>query len=235
MITTLNADEMIEMGARLRGPYLLQQAGYTIGIARADGEALAALLPAGYLDAVEAARDAVSAATQDRAVLEDEARELTRAQDAQLQAAKVWRRRVVNRGRRMERMGRRVPELLTAIGAARTVPAVTAQITNMTAALEAQLEAMGGETARPLLDEGRTILTALSQVDAQQESARLTTLPQRVRDYYQAKGTLYIGLKALNDAGRELHSDDPARAVAYNLRILHRRVGGSGPSPAPAA
>ena len=72
------------------------------------------------------------------------------------------------------------------------------------------------------LDEGTKLHDQLAAVDAQQEHARLAKLPTAVRDFLGAKGLLYIGLKAINDAAQELHADDPAEAARFNLKILYR-------------
>ena len=158
MITTIERDELIKLGVRHRAAYLGQPAGFTLGIASAAGEALAALLPEGYLDATEAARQRLETLSKDRTLTTEESKELTRAQDEQLRRAKVWRRKVIHRANRMTRMGARVPANLTQIGRASAVPAVTAQLTTMAATFEANLASMGGEPARALLDEGNSIL-----------------------------------------------------------------------------
>ncbi len=68
-----------------------------------------------------------------------------------------------------------------------------------------------------------------------QEVKRLSTLPAKVRDYYAAKGRLYVGLKVINDAGHELHASDADAAGRYNLKILHRRGTKAGDKPSDKA
>ncbi len=66
MITSIGRDELAKMGAGLPSTYLVQQTGYTIGIAAGEGEPLAAILPAGYLREVEGAKAAVEASMKTR-------------------------------------------------------------------------------------------------------------------------------------------------------------------------
>ena len=98
--------------------------------------------------------------------------------------------------------------------------------------MKANLPALGAG-GQELLDEGTKLHDQLAAVDAQQEHSRLAKLPAAVRDFLGAKGMLYIGLKAVNDAAQELHADDPAAAARFNLKILcrtgaRRRPGGAG-------
>jgi hypothetical protein len=106
------------------GAYLVQQTGYTIGIAAGEGEPLAAILPAGYLREVEGAKAAVEASMKDTDLMRRETEDLTSEQDVKLRAAKIVRRKVAKRGSRMRRMGKTIPDVLTVIGRASTVPAV---------------------------------------------------------------------------------------------------------------
>ena len=237
MITELSREELIEMGAGLRTPYLLQQAGYTLGIAAEEEDEIEGILEEPTLvEEITAARDQVKAATGDRELMEQEAKDLTHRQNAKLVEAKVWRRKVVARAKRAKRRGKKIPEVLTVVGAGSSVPDLTAQVTAMTATMTTMLPALGGARAQALLTEGQTILTELSQADSDQEVARLSTLPQKVADFYAAKAILLTGIKLINDAGQELHADDHAQAARFNLKILHRRGGarekveGGGPN-----
>lgn len=99
----------------------------------------------------------------------------------------------------------------------------------MTASFEASLSLLGAAKAQQLLDEAKAALAALSQADTEQEVARLASLPAAVREFYATKGLLYVGLKIINDAGQELHAEDPGAAGVYNLSILHRRAGKKKP------
>ena len=57
MSTATETAKLVTIGMRFRASYLVQQAGYTLGIASAEGEALAALLPTGHLDKTAQLRD----------------------------------------------------------------------------------------------------------------------------------------------------------------------------------
>jgi hypothetical protein len=93
-----------------------------------------------------------------------------------------------------------------------------------------------GPGIEPLLEQGRALQAALAAADATQEQARLAALPDKVRDHFAAKGALYLGLKILNDAARELHADDAAAAARFNLKILYRKApAAKAPAAAPPA
>ena len=86
MITELGRDELISLGARNRADYLVEQAGYTLGLAAADGTGLQELLTEGYLQEVAAAQAAVNAARQDRALMAAEAKDSRASAEGSLMA-----------------------------------------------------------------------------------------------------------------------------------------------------
>ncbi len=237
MITTHSANDLAKIGQRYRASYLVQQAGYTLGIAAADGAGLAALLPATFMDQVTQARNDVDQARQDKTNAAAESKHATTEQNTQLQAAKVWRRKAVKRAQRAQRQGVKLADELTQIGSAQSVPAVLDQISKTLGLLtqhSAELDAVGPAT-QPLIDEGQQIYSALQQADAEQERIRAADLPSSVTAFYARKGELYLGLKVINDAGHELHAGDPQVSARYNLSILHRRSGQlAAPTPTPA-
>jgi len=224
MITALETDELVRLGSGHRAEALIVQAGYTLGIAVEDGDELAELLADGFLDEVRNAVTEVDQRSKERQNAETEARDATRAQTSALRDAKIWRRKVAARGRRARRQGHNVPQVLTQVGRATTVTQVVKQLGDMAAALEKSLEVMGGKSGQALLDAGTKLRDQLTGVDAEQERKRLSDLPEAVRDFSAAKGTLLVGLKAVNDAGHELHADDATAAGRYNLKILYRRA-----------
>lgn len=236
MITTRSTNDLAKTGQRYRASYLVQQAGYTLGIAAADGPALAALLPTNFVDQVTQARNDVDQARQDKTNAAAESKHATTTQNSQLRAAKVWRRKAVKRAQRAERQGVDIPDALTQMGSARSVPAVLEQVSKTLGLLSkhtAELDSVGPAT-QPLIDEGQQLYDALQQADADQERSRAADLPSSVMAFYARKGELYLGLKVINDAGQELHAGDPQACARYNLSILHRRPGQmAAPLPVP--
>jgi len=103
MITTRSANDLAKTGQHYRASYLVQQAGYTLGIAAADGPALAALLPANFVEQVTQARNDVDQAHKDKHNAAAESRHATTTQNTQLRAAKVWRRKAIKRAQRAQR------------------------------------------------------------------------------------------------------------------------------------
>jgi hypothetical protein len=45
--------------------------------------------------------------------------------------------------------------------------------------------------------------------------------PDEVKQFHYEKGLLFIGLKVINEAGRELHADNVTDAAKYNLAIMY--------------
>jgi len=73
-ITSVPDTELVASGVRLRAPYLLQQANYTIELARSEGEALAAKMAPGFVDKVDAVRAKVAKAFEDKTISAAEAK-----------------------------------------------------------------------------------------------------------------------------------------------------------------
>jgi len=222
MLTQHDEMTLARTGNRLRAAFLVQQAQYTLEVANADGPALWALLPAGYERAMRDTMQSLERRRNEKTFAEEESRLATIAQNDWMAQGKIWRRKVVARARRATRLGKEMPETLLRIGRAWSVQALLGQIIDMVHLLEQYAGDIPGGVA-DLVAEGREIARELSTADAKQEAARLAELPQAVRAYYADKGRLYFGIKAINDAGRELHAEDTTMAARYNLSILHRR------------
>jgi hypothetical protein len=92
MITEITKAEVTELGARNRASYLLEQYGYTMGLAKMEGEALTELLPKGYLDDVAGEADEVGSARKDKVLAAEESKCSTHQVNDLLQQAKVWPR-----------------------------------------------------------------------------------------------------------------------------------------------
>jgi hypothetical protein len=235
MITKLTSSELAKIGERQRASYLVPQAGYTLGIAAADGAALAGLLPAGFLDEVTRVRDEVDKARQDKTIMAVEAKQATGSQQTLVRQVKVWRRQIATRAQRALLAGASVPAALAQMGRSQAVPAVLDETSKTLALLTehaAALDAVGPAT-QPLIDAGNGLYQSLDQADSTQEQARARDLPVAVAAFYAKKGELYIGLKIINEAGHELYANDAQAAARYNLSILYRRHSAAEPAPAP--
>ncbi|HPA26841.1 MAG TPA: hypothetical protein PK747_00970 [Acidobacteriota bacterium] len=225
MITTVSKEKLVEVGSRFRAMYLVEQAGYTLGIAAKDGQALYDLLPEGFPKGMDGIVGEVKAAMQDKELMKEEAKDATRQQNRAAERAKVWRRKVVRRSTRAMRLGETIPDGLLSVGRTRKIPELQGQIEVMIKLFEENISKMPGKGADQLLAEGREILEIFRSSDATQEVKRLKSLPDSVQLFYEKKGLLYMGLKAVNDAGHELWADDSESASRYNLSILHRNAG----------
>jgi len=111
MSTKPDTAKLVAIGQRFRTPYLLQQAGYTLGLAMAEGPPLLALLPGGYLEMVVSLRDDVDKALQDRAVRTVDSKQATSTEQQQMHAATIWARKVGKRAQSAAHLGISVPVL----------------------------------------------------------------------------------------------------------------------------
>ena len=73
MITNVSKEKLVEVGSRFRAMYLVEQAGYTLGIAAKDGQALYDLLPEGFPKEMDGIVGEVKAAMQDKELMKEEA------------------------------------------------------------------------------------------------------------------------------------------------------------------
>ena len=225
MFSNIQREKLVELGSRFRAMYLLEQAGYTLGIAVRDGKAIEDLLPENFLNEVEDLVEKVRCAMQDKELMKAEAREATQMQNFALEKAKVWRRKVVRRALRASRLGEEIPEDLLSIGRTNRIPEIQGQVEVMMRLFEENISKMHGKGIDVLLKEGKEILNDLRSADADQEVKRLRALPDSVQDFYEKKGLLYLGLKVINDTGHEFFADNSEMASRYNPSILHRSPG----------
>ncbi len=234
MITELSREDLILKGARLRAANLVEQAGYTLASAEADGQALLDLLPKGFLDEAKAALVAVTTALRDRALARDEAIEATGTHHTAFAEAKVWRRTLSHRACAAAALGKRIPEGLLHVSKARTAPELAVQAHEMVKLAEANRDAFPGAGVDELIARGDTLVATLQSFDADKEVKRLNTAPAALQDFYYQKGLLYVALKTINHTAQALHADDVVAAARYNMGLLHARHSARKPEPTPA-
>lgn len=238
MITNQSAAELVAIGMGQQAAHLVQQAGCTLTLAAEEGPGMAALLPAGFLDEMAQLRDEVVQAMQDASLLADEGRELARSPHAIVRQIKEWHRRVASRCLRAILAGIRVPEVLIELGHPRTVAAVLEGLHETIALLNEYADELAalGPPIVPMIDEGRTLYSALEHTDIVHEQTRYLPASSAAADFAAKKGKLYLGLKIINEAGHELCAGNPETSSRYNLSLLYRRQGedlGRPPAPAP--
>lgn len=235
MISLLSLPELVAIGLRLSGGYLVRQAGYTLGIAAAEGPELEKLLRPGFLAEVANAGDAVAKAMQDRAIAAADAKLSTDAQNEGIRELKVWRRKVAKHTRRALLSGAKIPEELTNLGRAQAVARILAEANKTLGLLTehaATIETMCPGT-QSLIEEGHRIYDIAGKADSAQEQSRTADLPASVAEFSAKKGDLYLGLKIINEAGLQLHAHDPQNASKYNLSILYHNTRSSTTPPTP--
>jgi hypothetical protein len=216
---------VIELGSRNRAGYILEQYGYTMGLAKLDGNALADLLPKGYLDEVANVADELRAAFKQKELSAKESKGSTEKVNELLRDAKVWRRAIVSRATRAKRLGEKIPDALLKADNVNGVAGVSSQMDKMLKLVEVNAGSLPGTDVKALIKEGAALAQSIRLLDADHEVKRLKSLPESVKEFYYAKGLLYTGIKVINDAGRELHAGDPSSSSKYNLTILYRHTG----------
>jgi hypothetical protein len=174
---------------------------------------------------VSNAKDNLSTALKDRALSAEESKTAAEEVNNLIRQAKVWRRAAVNRASRASRMGKDIPDGLLRMGKASSVPAVINLMDQTIKLLEANVAKLHGAKPEDLIEEGRSLVEEIKAIDAEQEVRRLKNLPEAVKEFYFKKGLLFIGVKIINEAGRELHADNADAAARYNLSIVYRNAG----------
>jgi predicted esterase YcpF (UPF0227 family) len=118
-----------------------------------------------------------------------------------------------------------VPDILTVMSKAKTVPEVIAQMEAMVKMLAARKDNLVCAELGDYIAEGESIVRTLKTADANQEVTHSKHLTDAVAEFYYQKGMLFQALKAVNEAGHELHYKHPVDSAKYNMSILYRHVG----------
>lgn len=226
----------VEVGYRLSGGPLIEQANATRTIALADMPALKAegLLGDQDITELDALIAEVHRGLEDRATATSEAREQTVGQAAALRDLKINRRRL---GHCVERAFRGKPELVQYRQHNYRGVSVSATCNDVNIKLafakEHQAELTAAGATPEFLAKVEAEVRALEKTSGIQDAA-ITQLPDSTRAFCEAKGRLYNALKDINSAGHALHAGDMERAAQYNLKELYRKRAKGKAEPAPA-
>ncbi|MBN2591293.1 MAG: hypothetical protein JXA96_15620 [Sedimentisphaerales bacterium] len=161
MITEMTKTEVTELGARNRASYLLEQYGYTMGLAKMEGEALTELLPTGYLDDVTGEADEVGSSRKDKVLAAEESKGSTQQVNDLLQQAKVWQRTIVSRAKRAKKLGKNIPEALLKSDGVTGVHGIAAQLDKMRKLVEANAENLLANGLKPILSAGQSLVDGI--------------------------------------------------------------------------
>lgn len=233
MITEKPRDEVIALGIRCRADHLLEQAGYTLKLVDAEGKPITNLLPDGFVPEVKSKVDTVTTALGDKALQIEVAKSATGTHHTAFADAKIWRRTVARRASCASRIGKAIPEGLLRVSQVRTPAALAVQTHEMLELLQANRAAIPGAGIDKLIAQGKALAATLHSVDADKELKRQNDLPKSVQEFHYEKGLLYLGLKAINDAGQALYANDAVASSRFNLNLLNRRSGPHTPPDDP--
>jgi hypothetical protein len=241
MDTPLDAAKLrakhIAIGMRFRGSYLVQQAGYTLGLAALEGTALAGKLPPNFLERTQALRGEVEQAMGDKTVRTAEARQATNLQHQCHSEAKSWVRGIGKRCQSAVHLGAPLAPELEKVSSPASVAGMLEQVGKTLSLLTKHAADMDkvGLPVQSHIEEGHKLYLALQEADSVQERARAAELPAAVADFCAKKGELYGNLRVINNAGHELHSSDLGESAKFNMSILNRRAPqAAAPTPPPA-
>ena len=248
MATQSDTARDVATGMRFRGKYLVQQAGYTIGLGALAGTALAGKMPPNFLERTAVLRSEVEKSLEDKTVRTAESRQATDAQNQCRHDAKIWIRQAGRRCLSAMQLGVDLPPELGTLSSPPTVPGMLDQMSKTLSLLEKHAAEMDtiGLPVQEHIAEGRKLHQALQAADSAQERTRAADLPAATAAFCAKKGQLYTMLKVINNAGHELFANNPAEAGKFNMSILHRHgspaaatdevpVTPAAPAPAPAA
>jgi hypothetical protein len=223
MISELGREHLTGLGARFSGAHLLEQATYTLELAANDGKAIDRLLPNGYVAEVRRLVGSVLATLATPAIAAGEERELDEANSQPIREARKWRRKVARRASRARVIGRDVPDVLVRLNDVDCSAAVATQVSSMLAWLETEPDLLPGQDVAEIITSGKALAKQLARERVTEHAARLAGLPLGDQRFCEEKGELYVGLRVINDAGKELHAGNRTAASRYNLAVLSRR------------
>lgn len=212
------------LGSRLRTGYLLQQAGYTEKVARAEAATLA---PFGIgketLAELAALRARVLDTSGDRTGARASARSATAAQDAAAAKARLWLRSAILIGQNAYEGERAVLGKFTEgrpVG--RSVPRIQGRMRTVLALLGRDPKKSAPWGATPaFLKQGDSLLAALSAADATQEIARAALRPA-THDFHLLKAELFRLVKRVHRAAHAAWVNDRTAKRRYRFEILRR-------------
>jgi hypothetical protein len=225
----------VELGYRLSGGLLIEQANATRTIAVADMPAFKAegILADTAIANLDALITQVHKGLEDRATAASEARAQTAGQAAAVRDLKVKRRRLDHS---VDRVFRSEPAQALYRQHNYRGASVAAICNDMNIRLAfakehaAQLAPVGINAA--FLSQLEADIRALEKTSGSQDAA-ISQLPESTRQFCEARGKLYAAIKDINHAGHALHAGDLEAAAKYNAKVLYPRRGKAKPDAAP--
>ena len=128
MATQSDTARDVATGMRFRGKYLVQQAGYTIGLGALAGTALAGKMPPNFLERTAVLRSEVEKSLEDKTVRTAESRQATDAQNQCRHDAKIRIRQAGRRCLSAMQLGVDLPPELGTLSSPPTVPGMLDQM-----------------------------------------------------------------------------------------------------------
>ncbi len=221
MLTKVSSNDLVKVGCRIPSDRLLDQVEQTMKVVTKEQKALQDLLPKGFIEEIKRVQADLQTSRASAQIRDREREDSNRFEHKAFHEAKVWRRQVASRAQRAIHLGEPVDEALANVSPAPTENALAAEVNRMLSLLERQGDHLPGQQVDKLIQRGKSIAETLGPSSLQEIEKRVATLQEPVKQFYSRKGELYLALKAINDAGRELHADSPTAAAAYNLEKLY--------------
>ncbi|MCE9582458.1 MAG: hypothetical protein K8T20_08200 [Planctomycetes bacterium] len=217
--------EELETGRRMLTESLLEQAGYTMELARSEAALLAPFgVTKATLDSAKELCGKISAGREDRAVASIDSQSSAAAQNEAFAKAKTWLRRAVLLGKAAYDGDHHIVDEFTKGGdPGSSVKKLTGRLKDVLGALKTDKKrAAAFGITDAFLKTGADLLATLESTDATQETKH-ANLPKGTEQLYLNKARLYFILKQINRLGGAAHIEDRTLAERYNLDILYRR------------
>lgn len=231
----IDASVAASVGYRLPGGPLVEQAGSikTLAVSEMAQFKQEKLLDDSDIANLDAAIADVVKVLQDRTASAAEAHLQTAEQAVAMQDLKADRKRLMECAVRAFRHRAELAQFRQGTSQGSSVAGLCTDLNRKLALARENEPALALVGAgKEFQDKLEAKLRALEASSGAQEAA-IASLPGGNRAFCEAKGRLYFLIKDIINAARALHSKDPERASAYNLKVLYRKAA-TRPKPDPA-
>lgn len=212
-------------GSNIKTRNLIEQAGYTLKLAKEDKVILAdAGLTDQDLTEADALLKEVTTMEGTQEISKDGISISVDSVDDKVTEAKDWVNNARLKAKRTFRHNKTVLDDFYDTGGPvkRSVPRIIAamiKLIDLNRKYSAELAKQKGGEAYAVL--GEEILKKLQDTDSDKERTK-KAVPEATQNLYLKQGQLYYKLKDINDSGQEAFTGNRLKASQYNMEILHR-------------
>lgn len=223
MLTNKSKEELISIGSRFRGSYLIEQTGYSTGLVEKDSELKNCL--GNVFDEIKEVFNTAKTLMADKTVASEDKKDANKKVADSMRESKVWIKRLTGYGSMAYIKNSSVSEEIIYTGKVGiNVPKMLKELNNKLGLAEKfKSELAGVGMPGNFIEQGRTIYKNLEESEKIQEGWKGAFLPEKTRELYYNMGLLFYGLKYINYAAKTLYAHDAAKLASFNLNILYTR------------